>query len=74
MRPWTLGEIYSAVDAVHRNISFETTSASQISTFETSIRLLGGLFSAYDLSGDRRLLSKARDVGDMLYKAFDTYP
>lgn len=62
----------SAVDAVHHNISFETTTANEISTFETSIRFLGGLLSAYDLSGDKRLLSKARDVGDMLYKAFDT--
>jgi mannosyl-oligosaccharide alpha-1,2-mannosidase len=72
---WIMGlkdDFYSAVDAVHLNISLETTSASQISTFETSIRFLGGLLSAYDLSGDRRLLSKARDVGDMLYKAFDT--
>ncbi|OIW30787.1 glycoside hydrolase family 47 protein [Coniochaeta ligniaria NRRL 30616] len=65
-------EFYSAVDAVHQNISFETTTAIVISTFETSIRFLGGLLSAYDLSGDKRLLSKARDVGDMLYKAFDT--
>jgi len=72
---WIMGlkdDFYAAVDAVHSNISFETTTASQISTFETSIRFLGGLLSAYDLSGDRRLLSKARDVGDMLYKAFDT--
>jgi mannosyl-oligosaccharide alpha-1,2-mannosidase len=72
---WIMGlrdEFYAAVDAVDRNISFETTTAFQISTFETSIRFLGGLLSAYDVSGDRRLLSKARDVGDMLYKAFDT--
>lgn len=60
-------DFYSAVDAVHRNISFETTSAIQISTLETSIRFLGGLLSAYDLSGD-----KARDVGDLLYRAFGT--
>ncbi len=44
----------------------------EISVFETSIRFLGGLLSAYDPSNDHRLLSKARDVGDMLYKAFDT--
>ncbi|KAB5559930.1 class I alpha-mannosidase [Coniochaeta sp. 2T2.1] len=65
-------EFYSAVDAVHNNISFEATTANEISTFETSIRFLGGLLSAHDLSGDARLLAKARDVGDMLYKAFDT--
>jgi len=61
-----------AVNAVYNNISFETTTTNPISVFETSIRFLGGLLSAYDLSGDDRLLSKARDVGDMLYKAFDT--
>jgi mannosyl-oligosaccharide alpha-1,2-mannosidase len=66
-------EFNAAVDAVHNHITFaNTTTTDPISTFETSIRFLGGLLSAYDLSGDRRLLSKARDVGDMLYKAFDT--
>lgn len=65
-------EFALAVDAVHHNISFATTKAEQINVFETTIRFLGGLLSAYDLSGERRLLFKARDVGDMLYKAFDT--
>jgi mannosyl-oligosaccharide alpha-1,2-mannosidase len=72
---WIMGlrdEFNIAVDAVYKEISFEATNASIISTFETSIRFLGGLLSAYDLSGDYRLLSKARDVGDMVYKAFDT--
>ncbi|KAH8892264.1 glycosyl hydrolase family 47 protein [Thozetella sp. PMI_491] len=72
---WIMGlreEFDLAVDAIHQQISFNTTTASEISVFETSIRLLGGLLSAYDLSGDQRLLSKARDVGDMLDMAFDT--
>jgi mannosyl-oligosaccharide alpha-1,2-mannosidase len=72
---WIMGladEFELAVDAVHEHISFETTSARTINVFETTIRLLGGLISAYDLSGDPRLLSKARDAGDLLYKAFDT--
>lgn len=73
---WIMGlgdDFDLAVDAVYNNITFETTrSTGPISVFETSIRFLGGLLSAYDLSGDRRLLSRARDVGDMLYKAFDT--
>jgi len=60
-----------AVNAVYNNISFETTTTNLISVFETSIRFLSGLLSAYDLSGDDRLLSKVRDVRDMLYKAFD---
>jgi len=40
--------------------------------FKTSIRFLSNLLSAYNLSGDDRLLSKARNVRDILYKAFDT--
>ncbi|KAF2430567.1 glycosyl hydrolase [Tothia fuscella] len=43
-----------------------------INVFETNIRLLGGLLSAYDLSDDERLLEKAKEVGNMLYVAFDT--
>ncbi|KAG5985341.1 hypothetical protein E4U54_006035 [Claviceps lovelessii] len=40
--------------------------------FETTIRHLGGLLSAYDLSGDKALLSKAVELGEMLYHGFDT--
>ena len=72
---WIMGvrdEFETAVDAVARNISFANTTSDSINVFETTIRFLGGLLSAHDLSGDRRLLAKAHDVGDMLYKAFDT--
>lgn len=65
-------EFDEAVDAVYRNVSFATTAAGSVNVFETTIRFLGGLLSVYDLSRDPRLLSKARDVGDMLYMAFDT--
>lgn len=54
------------------SIDFEKSSMSEINVFETTIRYLGGFLSAYDLSGDARLLKKAREVGDMLYAAFDT--
>ncbi len=46
--------------------------AVDVSVYHTSAQFLGGLLSAYDLSGDIRLLRKAVEVGDMLYKAFDT--
>jgi mannosyl-oligosaccharide alpha-1,2-mannosidase len=72
---WIMGmqrEFEIAVNAIDKEISFETTSADEVNVFETTIRFLGGLLSAYELSGDGRLLSKARDAGDMLYKAFDT--
>lgn len=43
-----------------------------VNMFETTIRHLGGLLSAYDLSGERALLKKAIELGDMLYVGFDT--
>lgn len=45
---------------------------SAISVFETTIRVLGGLLSAYDLSQERIYLEKARLIGDRLLPAFDT--
>ncbi|KZZ99228.1 glycosyl hydrolase [Moelleriella libera RCEF 2490] len=65
-------EFDEAVAAVAKNAVFLSTRDKQINVFETTIRFLGGLLSAYDLSGDKRLLAKAHNVGDMLYKAFDT--
>jgi hypothetical protein len=40
--------------------------------FETVIRYLGGLLSAYALSGNPILLSRADDLGGMLLPAFNT--
>ena len=42
-----------------------------VSTFETTIRSLGGLLSAYDWSGDEIFLTQAKDLGQRLFKAFD---
>lgn len=53
-------------------IDFTKTDLKQINVFETNIRYLGGFISAFDLSGDERLLHKAIEVGELLYKAFDT--
>eukprot|EP00759_Apiculatamorpha_spiralis_P031811 PhF_6_TR33586/c0_g1_i1/m.49024/K01230/MAN1; mannosyl-oligosaccharide alpha-1,2-mannosidase len=44
----------------------------EVSVFETTIRLLGGLISAYDLSGKEGLLSKAVDLANRLAPAFNT--
>ncbi len=38
--------------------------------FEVNIRVLGGLLSMYQLSGDRRILEKAVDFGNRLMPAF----
>ncbi|ERN07458.1 mannosyl-oligosaccharide 1,2-alpha-mannosidase MNS1 isoform X1 [Amborella trichopoda] len=42
------------------------------SVFETTIRVVGGLLSAYDLSGNKVFLDKARDIADRLLPAWDT--
>lgn len=43
-----------------------------VQNFEITIRLLGGLLSAYQLSGDARLLDKAQDLGKRLLPVFDS--
>eukprot|EP00250_Pteridium_aquilinum_P012694 c20880_g1_i1 orf=430-2277(+) len=42
------------------------------SVFETTIRVLGGLLSAYDLSEDNMFLEKAKDLADRLLPAWNT--
>ncbi|WMV34944.1 hypothetical protein MTR67_028329 [Solanum verrucosum] len=42
------------------------------SVFETTIRVVGGLLSAYDLSGDKLFLEKAQDIADRLLPAWNT--
>lgn len=64
-------EFEEAVQAA-ATIDFTKTDLDQVNVFETNIRYLGGFISAFDLSGDERLLNKAIEVGEMLYKAFDT--
>ncbi|KAM3588342.1 hypothetical protein VKS41_000790 [Umbelopsis sp. WA50703] len=64
-------EFDEAVDTIVRT-NFSVSSNNDISTFETIIRYLGGFLSAYELSGDRRLLDKAEEVGQVVIKAFDT--
>jgi len=41
-----------------------------VSTFETTIRILGGLLSAYDLTNEDIYLSRAKLLGDGLLEAF----
>jgi len=47
-------------------------NVGQVSVFETTIRILGGLLSAYDLSGEPIFLEKANDLGQRLLPAFDS--
>lgn len=70
---WVMGmmdEFEEAKEWVKSGLTF--THADTVSVFETTIRELGGLLSAYDLSGDKVFLNKAIELGDLLLPAFDT--
>src|SRR5437016_7266715 len=43
-----------------------------VKNFEITIRLLGGLLSSYQLTGDKRLLQLAEDLGNRLLPAFNS--
>jgi mannosyl-oligosaccharide alpha-1,2-mannosidase len=64
-------EFNEAVAAVDK-IDFTNTELKEVNIFETNIRYLGGFLAAFELSADMRLLRKAVQVGEMIYKAFDT--
>jgi len=53
-------------------LDWANTTETSVNLFETTIRHLGGLLSAYDLSREPALLQKATELGNMLYMAFDT--
>jgi mannosidase alpha-like ER degradation enhancer 2 len=61
-------EANEAKAIIFSNLSFDKDESVQL--FEVSIRLLGGLLSAYDLDGDKRFLNLAEDLGKRLLPAF----
>ena len=71
---WMMGMRSEFEDAVNAAMEIDLghTTTDVINVFETTIRHVGGLLSAYDLSGDKRLVDKAKEFGDMLIVAFDT--
>eukprot|EP00924_Labyrinthula_sp_SR-Ha-C_P006784 maker-scaffold_8-snap-gene-0.29-mRNA-1 protein AED:0.03 eAED:0.03 QI:410/0.85/0.87/1/0.71/0.62/8/118/478 len=64
-------EFYRAKDWVEHNLRYEQNI--QISFFETTIRDLGGLLSAYYLSGEKIFLDRAVELGNKLLIAFDDH-
>jgi len=52
--------------------SLDFNQDMQAKVFEVNIRVLGGLVSMYQLSGDERILEKAVDFGDRLMPAFQS--
>lgn len=71
---WIMGfdDEFAQASAAVCTIDWADTAAAAANLFETTIRHLGGLLSAYDLSADPALLAKARELGEMLYHGFDT--
>ncbi|KAL8683992.1 MAG: hypothetical protein Q9186_000022 [Xanthomendoza sp. 1 TL-2023] len=73
---WMLGlkkEFDEAAEAVGK-IDFTTSIRNDLPVFEVTIRYLGGLIAAYDLSGNKykTLLDKAVELAEVLMGAFDT--
>lgn len=69
-------EFDEAANAVAK-IDFTFTTRSDIPVFETTIRYLGGLIAAYDVSGGAKgkypvLLKKAVELAEVLMGIFDT--
>ncbi|KAH9967535.1 glycoside hydrolase [Russula dissimulans] len=72
---WLMGlhEEFDDALAVVANITFSMPSQQYAPFFETVIRYLGGLLSAYALSKDPILLARADDLGAALLPVFGTH-
>jgi glycosyl hydrolase family 47 len=55
---------------IAKNLSFDQDI--EVKNFEITIRLLGGLLSSYQLTGDDRLLDLAANLGNRLLPVFDS--
>lgn len=64
-------EYQEARDWIANDLDFDSTKLKHISTFETTIRSLGGMLSAYGLTGDRMYIQRSKDLGSRLLKAFN---
>ncbi|EGX96619.1 class I alpha-mannosidase [Cordyceps militaris CM01] len=77
---WIAGlreEFDDAVQYGVANIDFTFSEKYEIPVFETTIRYLGGLLAAFDVSGGHEgkypvLLDKAVELAEVLYGVFDT--
>ncbi|PBP15490.1 class I alpha-mannosidase, partial [Diplocarpon rosae] len=69
-----LKEEFAEALAALEHIDFSRPNADKVPVFEVTIRYLGGLLGAWDISGHRHpiLLQKARQLGDFLCQAFNT--
>jgi mannosyl-oligosaccharide alpha-1,2-mannosidase len=68
---WLMGmkeEFNRARDWCKNNLNHN--QSADVSVFETTIRSLGGLLAAFDLSQDQVFLDQAKDLGGRLFKSF----
>nr|AIG56487.1 secreted protein [Achlya hypogyna] len=65
-------EFERAVEWTEANLAARFNERRPISIFETTIRILGGLLSAYNLSGRQTLLTLADDLGARLLRGLQT--
>ena len=63
-------EAEEAKQLIFEKLSFDKNLSVQ--NFEITIRLLGGLISAYQLDGDKRFLTLAEDLGKRLLPVFNS--
>lgn len=63
-------DVKMARDWIDANLDYDIDMP--VSVFETTIRMLGGLLSAYYLSNDEMYLEKARGLADRILPAFDS--
>lgn len=70
---WILGlkqEFEEAREWIAKELTFNKNV--DVNLFESTIRILGGLLSTYNLTGDSLFLDKAKDIGSRLMPAFNT--
>ena len=63
-------EAASTREYIVKNLSFDKDI--EVQNFEITIRLLGGLLSSYQMTGDKRLLALAEDLGNRLLPVFES--
>ena len=64
------GEAKSTREYIATHLSFNKDI--DVQNFEITIRLLGGLLSSYEMTGDKRLLNLAEDLGNRLLPVFES--
>ena len=63
-------EASEAKEIILSSLNFNTDNDVQV--FEITIRLLGGLITAYELDGDKKFLQLATDLADRMMPAFNS--